>query len=148
MSTEIERHRSDTLHHHRNMNKKKTTISELAKDSRDQAKALEESTATIVEKDRLIAQLRQHLYDKVRDDRVETCFIELTSHVRKAESTNNLEATRRERDTLSHKHQELLQDYQRRQSLLKKQEFTMDTQREDIIALRSTSRQRRCAQIL
>jgi hypothetical protein len=65
-----------------------------------------------------------------------------------AESTNNLEATRRERDTLSHKHQELLQDYQRRQSLLKKQEFTMDTQREDIIALRSTSRQRRCAQIL
>ena len=65
MSTEIERYRSDTLHHHRNMNKKKTTISELAKDLRDQAKALEESTATIVEKDQLIAQLRQHLRDKV-----------------------------------------------------------------------------------
>ncbi len=44
-----------------------------------------------------------------------------------AESTKNLEATRRERDTFSRKHQELSQDCQRRHSLLKKQ---------DIIALR------------
>jgi len=36
----------------------------------------------------------------------------------------------RERDHSAHKHQELLQDYQR------KQESTMDTQRKDVIALK------------
>jgi hypothetical protein len=53
-----------------------------------------------------------------------------------AESTNNLEAARRERDEHARKHQELSQDHKHRQSLLKKQESTMDTQRKDIIALR------------
>jgi hypothetical protein len=42
----------------------------------------------------------------------------------------------RERDDSARKYQELLQDYQRHQNLLKKQESTMDTQRRDIIALK------------
>lgn len=43
---------------------------------------------------------------------------------------SRLETMARERDHSAHKHQELLQDYQR------KQESTMDTQLKDVIALK------------
>jgi chromosome segregation ATPase len=135
------------------MRERQSAISGLSKDLRDRDKTLAESNAAIVEKDRLIAQLREHLREEAEWESEEdgtrsprrTVFSRVNESLEEdianmrtllAESTNNLEATRRERDTLSRKHQELLQDCQRRQSLLKKQESTMDTQRKDIIALR------------
>jgi hypothetical protein len=43
------------------MREKQSILSGLTQDIRDRDKALEESAATIVEKERLIAQLREHL---------------------------------------------------------------------------------------
>jgi chromosome segregation ATPase len=114
---------------------------------------MKDSAAAIVEKDRLIAQLREHLREEaeVVDDEDGTrsprrnVFTRLNHSMEKdianmrtllPESTNNLEAARRERDEHARKQQELSQDYKHRQSLLKKQESTMGTQRKDIIALR------------
>ena len=135
------------------MRDKQSALSGLSKELRDRDKALAESTTAIVEKDRLIAQLREHLREEAELESEEdgtrsprrTVFSRVNESLEEdianmrtllAESTNNLEATRRERDTLSRKHHELSQDCQRHQSLLKKQESTMDTQRKDIIALR------------
>ena len=83
----------------------------------DRDKALAESTAAIVEKDRLIAQLRDHLREEAELESEEdgtrsprrTVFSRVNESLEEdianmrtllAESTNNLEATRRERYTL------------------------------------------------
>ena len=59
LRTENERHLEETRHHYRNMNQKQSVINGLVKDLSDRDKALRESAAAIVEKDRLIAQLRE-----------------------------------------------------------------------------------------
>jgi hypothetical protein len=94
------------------MREKQSALSGLAKDLRDRDKALEESAAAIVEKERLIAQLREHLRQEAElvdeEDgtrsprrnvfsRVNESTEEDIANMRTllAESTNNLEAARR-----------------------------------------------------
>jgi len=94
---------------------KQATISALCQDLRDRDKALKDSAAAIVEKDQLIAQLREHRRkeaelvdeeDGTRSPR-RNVFTRLNESMEEdianmrtllAESTNNLEAARRERD--------------------------------------------------
>jgi len=129
LRTENERYQTDAQHHHRNMRERQSALSGLSKELRDRYKTLAESTAAIVEKDRLIAQLREHPREEAELESEEdgtrsprrTVFSRSNESLEEdianmrtllAESTNNLEATRRERDTLSRKHQELSQDCQ------------------------------------
>ena len=65
---QAERYQTEAQHHTRNMRDRQSALSGLSKELRDREKALAESTAAIVEKDRLIAQLREH-------HRVEPCFL-------------------------------------------------------------------------